>query len=164
NDPENPEFLHGLGQCHFWGTGDLTKAIESWEKAVAARPAHAEYQRSLAMSYNGLAIRQNPTEALRLHQKALLIRQRLVQNDPDNRNDLGSTLNNIGVLLAARGQNQEALAMYRRAVEHEEIAYSRAPQMIHYGRFLGLGYSNIASISWRLGQYNEALEWKRKSV
>src|SRR5262249_35618026 len=105
--------------------------------------------------------------SLRLHQKALLIRERLVQNDPDNlenRNDLGSTLNNIGVLLADRGQYQEALAMYRRAAEHEEVAYSKAPQMILYGRFLGTSYSNIASMSWTLGQHNEALVWQRKSV
>src|SRR5262245_43798306 len=167
NDPNNPEFQHGLGQCHFWGTSNYTKAIEIWEKAAAARPANAEYQRSLAMAYDSLATRQNPTESLRLHQKALLIRERLVQNDPDNlenRNDLGSTLNNIGVLLADKRQYQEALAMYRRAAEHQEVAYAKAPQMILYGRFLGTSYSNIACLSWWLGQHNEALEWQRKSV
>src|SRR5262249_18723075 len=45
NDPNNPEFQHGLGQCHFWGTSDYTKAVEIWEKVVAARPDQAEYQR-----------------------------------------------------------------------------------------------------------------------
>src|SRR5262249_50772673 len=167
NDPNNPEFQHGLGQCHFWGTSNYTKAIEIWEKAATAQPDHAEYQRSLAMAYDGLAIRQNPTESLRLHQKALLIRERLVQDDPDNlenRNDLGATLNNIGVLLSNKRQYQEALAIFRRAVEHQEVAYSKAPQMILYGQFLGTGYSNIASMSWTLGQHNEALEWRRKSV
>ncbi|MBI1917216.1 MAG: protein kinase [Planctomycetes bacterium] len=168
-DPENPEFQHGLGQCHYWGASDYAKAVEIWEKAVAARPAHAEYQRSLATAYNSLAIgeRQKPAESLRLHQKALVIREKLVQNDPDsleNRNDLGATLNNIGVLLADKGQYQEALAMCRRAAGHEEVAYAKAPQMILYGRFLGTSYSNIANMSWRLGQRDEALEWKRKSV
>src|SRR5262245_14839010 len=164
NDPNNPEFQHGLGQCHFWGTSDYTKAIEIWEKVAAARLDQPEYQRSLASAYNSLATRtgQNPAEALRLHQKALLIRERLVQDDPDNlenRNDLGSTLNNIGVLLANKRQYQEALAMFRRAAGHGEAAYSKAPQMILYGRLLGISYSNSACMSWTLGQRNEALEW-----
>src|SRR5262249_17492700 len=71
---------------------------------------------------------------------------------------------NIGVLLSNKRQYQEALAIFRRAVEHQEVAYSKAPQMILYGQFLGTGYSNIASMSWTLGQHNEALEWRRKSV
>ena len=58
-------------------------------------------------------------EALRSHERALAIRQKLADDNPaatDSRNDLAASHNNIGLLQAATGHPAEALRSHERAL------------------------------------------------
>jgi tetratricopeptide (TPR) repeat protein len=125
----------------------------------------------LGTAYNYLAIEHRNAgkiaEALEAQRKALALREALVRDNPEEPEDqtnLGGTLNNIGVLLADKGHQRDALAMYRRAAEHTAAAFARAPQVIGYGRFLAITYSNIARTQRDLGQPAEGLRSYRQCV
>ena len=159
--PESIEWRHGLAQCLFW-QGRLDEAIALWEKLV--QPDQRRFQKELAEAYNSRAVRfidaRELTKGLRDHQQALAIRERLVRlnpNDPEAHRDLGGTLNNLGVELAKKGRNAEALTMYRRAAERAQAAFAQAPQVIINGRFLTIQLHNVAYLERQLGHPSEAL-------
>ena len=161
-NPEDRAILAGVANCQF-RLGEYVPATALWEKLVAAEPTNPRYRRDLADAYNSLAIQQGIEkkldEQLKLHQKALALREVLVHDDPDNlefRVALGSTLNNLGVLLVDRGHPVNALAMYLREVEHEEAAFAKAPFEVLCARYLGVSYLNVARTQARLGRIQEA--------
>ena len=63
-----------------------------------------------------------------------------------------------------QGHQQDALAMYRRAVEQGEAAFAKAPQVILYGLYLGTQYRNVASMLQALGRHDEAIPAYQRSV
>ncbi len=147
--PDDRDFQEGLAKCHF-RLGDYDDAIAVWERLLKSDPTNPRYRRDLAEAFNSLAVqsRHKLAEVLQSHQKGRALREGLVQEFPDDleyRIALSSTLNNIGVLLSQQGHALDALAMYYRSVEHDEAAFSKAPQNLLYGRFLGITYSNVAS-------------------
>ncbi len=164
--PESIEWPSGLAECYFW-LGRLDEAIALLEKLV--QPEQPRFQKELAECYNSRAIQFSDSgrmaESLQDHQRALAIREMLVRlnpNDAGAQRDLGGTLNNIGVMLAKKNWDVEALTMYRRAAERAEAAYIQAPQVIMNGRFLSIQLGNVAETERQLGHVNEALAALRR--
>jgi tetratricopeptide (TPR) repeat protein len=104
---------------------------------------------------------------MQAYQQSLAIREMLVRLNPEDsvaHADLGGTLNNIGFLLANKRRYADALVMYRRAAEHGEAAFARAPQVVENGRVLTIELANIAFNERLLGHANEALAAYRRVV
>ena len=169
--PDDPDVQAGLADCQF-RLGAVPEAIAIYEKLLKLDPTNPRYRRELAEAYNAQATNQNDrskvAEILAAHRKALALREGLVRefpDDPEARNNLGGTLNNLGVVLDETGPSAgRALAMYRRAVEQAEAAFARAPQVVLYGRYLGTQYSNVASTLRALGRHDEAILAYQRSV
>jgi serine/threonine protein kinase/tetratricopeptide (TPR) repeat protein len=136
--PDDIDLRISLARCYLC-TGAPAKAIERWEKLLAAAPNNARYQKELADAYQALASqhrdkdkaatlaaygrqrRANGTVDLRIeekvaalaaHQQALALRSNLVRNDPDNvqaRRDLGQTLNGVAEILLDKGLLSEGV-------------------------------------------------------
>ena len=169
-NPADRTFQAGLASCQFlMGEHDVAIAIR--EKLIEADPTNPRYRRDLSDAYNALAIKQSDekkvAEPLQTHQKALALREGLVRDFPDSldyRLELGATLNNLGVLLAKQGHPLDALAMYLRAVEHDEAVFAKAPQNVLCGRYLGTSYLNIARTLHTLHRTEESERWFRKTI
>jgi serine/threonine protein kinase/tetratricopeptide (TPR) repeat protein len=163
--PADVELQHGRAQCLF-ALGRYGEAIAIWQKLV--RPGEPRFQHELADAYNGLALarerRGEKAQALADEKQCLAIRELLVRLNPDDptaHHGLGGTLNNIGTLL---DQPPERLAMYRRAAEHGEVAYTRMPHVLQHGEWLANQLSNCAGVERHLGNLGEALRLQRRAV
>ncbi|HZN33716.1 MAG TPA: serine/threonine-protein kinase, partial [Pirellulaceae bacterium] len=161
-EPGNIDLEHGRARCQFW-RGQSSEAIAAWEKLIERDRSRTDIRRELASAYNSIANSEKnagkPAESLQWHKKAHEIRKELAEATPDNIDDryaLGQTLNNIAVLLS--GNDADALALYRRALEHGQFAYNRAPQNVNYGRLVGTAQGNIGICESRLGSKEPALK------
>jgi serine/threonine protein kinase/tetratricopeptide (TPR) repeat protein len=169
-NPNDLEVQSGLAACQFH-LDAIPEAIEIYERLIKLDSTNPRYRRDLAEAYNSQATNQrDPTrvaERLESHRKALALRETLVRefpDDPEARNNLGGTLNNIGVMLNERAHEQDALAMYLRAVEQGEAAFARAPQVIVYGQYLGTQYRNVTRMLQLLGRNDEANQYEQKEI
>ncbi len=167
--PENAQARAGLAHCLAY-LGDHERAAEILAALHAADPENVEYRRDLADVWNSIAVETDDSEhqkVLELHQRALALRQGLVEefpHDPTMQRDLGGTLNNIGVMLGQLGHPRDGLAMYLQAAEHTERAFILAPQSVNNARFLAISYFNIAVTYHRLEEMEESDRWYRKSI
>jgi tetratricopeptide (TPR) repeat protein len=176
-EPAAVEPRIGLARCHFC-MGAWANAVEEWQKLLASDPNNARYQTELAQAFSALANqhRENKDKAAALatHQRALALRSTLVRNDPDNvqaRRDLGQTLSSVADLLAASQESHgedvaisDVLAMYRRSVEHSEVAFGRGSDRVQAGHELVLGCRKVAASERQLGHSSAALFWYQKSA
>jgi tetratricopeptide (TPR) repeat protein len=165
-NPAEPELSHGLAES-LYRLGRYDEAITIWQHLVV--PGQTRFQRELADAYNGAAYSGNPDPItqLDLFQKSLSIREMLVTLNPDDpiaRRDLGGSLHNIGVLLRRMGQPEQALALYRRALEQGEKAFAQAPHEWQIGEFVSDSLYNCAKIEDELGRLDESLKWYRRLV
>ena len=159
---ESPDVLKGLADCYYF-KGEYEKTIELCNKVLERKPLDVETRRLLGNAYNGLAVNPGkkppePVQQLKYHQQALAIREELVRSAPDdpvNLMELSGTLNNLGALLAEQGRIEDALAMYQRAAEYMEKAYSHAPNNPLYEKWLATAYGNIAGCQDQLGWKDE---------
>ena len=90
----------------------------------------------------------------------MTIRQELVEEfpqEPDYLAAIGSTINNLGVLLGRQGKTREALAMFQHALTFKAQAYQTAPEKILWGRWLCIGLRNVARTQAGFSQQEEAL-------
>ena len=166
-NPTDVELKNDLADCHFQ-RGRYDQAIALWKSLV--RPDVLRFRKELAEAYNGLGIdhgaANRPDPQLAANQQALALWEGLVGAEPENpeyRIGLAGSLNNLGVVLEATGHKAEAVAMFRRGVEHAELAYARSPQVVRYGRYLANGTANVANTLWGLNQgRDEAMAWARK--
>ena len=150
--PDDRAILNGLATVYF-RNGDNVRAADIWEKLHTADPAEPAYRRDLADVYNSLAIQRGHQKSSpsnwQFHQQGgAALREGLERDFPDNveyKMALGSTLNNLGVVLAEGGRSIDALAMYMRSVGQGEAAFARARFDVMYGRFLGVSYGNVAN-------------------
>lgn len=168
-NPADQELRQKLAACYV-RLGAYPQAIRVYEQLVQNYPDNVDYKNHLAETINSHALQvddNDPAGAIKHHQRALELRLEVVRRTPDDaeaRSDLGGTLNNIGVVLSSRERYTEALAMYRRAAWHQEIAFRNAPEVTQYGRYLGIITSNIGAMEDKLGDPDEAEQWYRKSA
>ena len=160
----------GLAQAYF-RRGRYDDVVSLCEEILQDDEAHPETRSLLSETYNSLAISEknddNIAAALSYHQQALTLREGLVQDFPDNSwyvAGLGSTVNNLGVLLAKQGQNREAQEMFERAVGYSAEAYSKSPQTIMWGRWLCIGLRNVANKQKAFGDQEAALTSFERAV
>ncbi len=167
---ESLEVRLGLAKAYFRSKRyDDTAAL--CQSILETDSKHAETRSLLANTYNSLACDdkndKDMAAALKYHQQALLLREGLVQDFPDNPEylaELGGTVNNLGVLLGRQGKNHKALEMFQRGVSYKAEAYRNAPQTILWGRWLGIGLRNVAVKQAAFGNQQEALQSFRRLV
>ncbi len=166
--PESVEWRHGLAQSYY-GLGRNDEAIALWQKLV--QPDQSRFQKELADAYHIRASRYQKegkiAEALQVRQQILPIRERLLRlhpDDPDAQRDLGGALSNLGGLLLRNGRLAETLTLFRRAADHAEAAFARAPQVIANGTFLVLCQNWIAFLEQHFGREKEALAAFRRGL
>ncbi|HKI17605.1 MAG TPA: serine/threonine-protein kinase, partial [Isosphaeraceae bacterium] len=165
-NPAEPELSHGLAESlHRLERYD--EAIAIWRRLVV--PGQTRFQRELADAYQAKAVSSGWEFAKRtdLYQKSLLIREMLVRLNPDDpiaRRDLGGILDNIGTLLHWMGQLEQAVAMYRRALEHGEKAFAQAPNDWRTGLFLSNVMERCAEVEFERGCLDELRKWQRRRI
>ena len=169
-NPNDLEVQSGLAACQFHLDG-IPEAIEIYERLIKLDSKNPRYRRDLAEAYNSQATNQrDPTrvaERLESNRRALALRESLVRefpDDPEARNNLGGTLNNIGVMLREGDHQQDALSMYLRAVEQGEAAFAKAPQLNVSGIYLGTQYRNVTQTLRALGRHDEANQNEQKEI
>ena len=132
-------------------------AVALCQSILREDPKHTETRSLLAETYNALAIKDSSNDlagALKHHQQALALRESLVQDfpgKPEYLAALGSTVNNLGVLLSRQGKEADALAMYQRSVGYAAEAHEKAPHNIQWGRWLCVGVRNVALLQKKSG-------------
>ena len=125
------------------------RAIAIWEKLI--RPDAPRYLASLGYAYNNASIAANRNDKLKeleLLQKALMVRERLVQlraDDPDARLGLSGSLNNIAIKLP-EDRNAEKLALMRTATEHGEARLRLQPTDRLTTSYLAIQLQNLAPL------------------
>jgi serine/threonine-protein kinase len=176
--------LLGLDPVHPRITPDealplLERAIGLWDGLARDEPGNVDHLGELANAYNLVGVlhshRGRMPESLRAQQAAIALRERLAAAHPDDpsfQNDLASSLNNLGALVERAGiEGVDQLRILQRAAAHGRVAYSRAPQVFRYGRFLTTTLRNIAVAERARGRpdaaeraFREALEVSRRLV
>jgi serine/threonine protein kinase len=163
-DQDTVEVRLELADAYFWAKR-YDDTVTLCKEILTAEPKHAEARRLLATTYNSLAIAEDTNTdvaaALDFHQKALTIRQALIEEFPDKLEylaDIGSTINNLGVLLDRQRKGREALAMYQQALTFKADAFQKAPERILWGRWVCIGLRNVAFKQSSFGQQDEALK------
>lgn len=159
-NPTDATAQEGLAEALFL-LGYNREAAAIWVKLLEAQPVNVRFRRELSNVYNRLALTESSSDsqAIDFHRKALDIREALVReaaDDPEAHNDLGTTLNNIGILLDQE-HDGESLAMFRQAAHHSEAAVQRAPHVILFTQTLSTAQKNMAVTERRLGRAAEAL-------
>jgi serine/threonine protein kinase/Tfp pilus assembly protein PilF len=165
--PGDVDLKNGLAQCHSY-SGRYDRAIAIWTSLV--RPDVLGFRKELAYAYAGLAIEhgngKRTDQQLMAYQRSLALWIELIGASPETPEyglGLSTTLNNLGVVLETTGQPNDALAMFRRAVEQDEAAYARSPHDTRAGRSLAISTANVAIILWAMNlDRDEALTWEQK--
>jgi tetratricopeptide (TPR) repeat protein/serine/threonine protein kinase len=163
-DPQaGEEVLAILAAAYYWANRH-DEAIQLCQRALAANPGAAPVRRTLADTYAALAKNADNIKdyavALQYHQQAFEIRDKLVQQHPDDAGynaELAATLNNIGVLLNRQGKTADQLKMYQRALGYHEKACRLAPHSILWGRWLATTSRNIGLSERSRGNAQAAL-------
>jgi serine/threonine protein kinase/tetratricopeptide (TPR) repeat protein len=161
---ESLEVRLGLAKSYF-RAARYDETMKICQTILKTEPKHAETRSLLANTYNSLALADkndgNTAIALAYHKQALPLRQGLVDDFPDNPDylaELGSTVNNLGVLHARQGNRWQAVELFKLGVSYHRQAYNRSPQTILWGRWLCISLRNVASYQPYFGERDKALE------
>jgi tetratricopeptide (TPR) repeat protein len=170
--PDDPEVQDGLAKALF-KRGQNERAIVIWEKLL--RPDNPRYLYDLgwacseaARSYGEApsSAKKDPAKQLEFLRKALAARERLVKlrpDDPEARQGLAASLNNIAVALT-KDHPSEQLPLYRRAAQEMEVAYKLRPNDPLTVRGVVVTVRNVASVAMALGHADEAVAAYRRVV
>jgi tetratricopeptide (TPR) repeat protein len=123
-----------------------------------ARRNLATAQHSLGTLYHDCFQADRAVESYRL---ALAQRERLQEEFPDEveyRCDLAGTCDRLGHSLERLNQREEALAVFRRAIEHQRAAVTLAPDQPRHRRSLGDLQGKLAKRLRDWGRLSEAVE------
>jgi tetratricopeptide (TPR) repeat protein len=138
----------------------LTSGIELAEKLVAATPNDRELRRKLAISYNSLSFVEREIDWSRSEEacrRAIALLDELDDDDirPDEaaefRSDVALYYNNLGAILAHRGDWSAACDSYRAAIDRQQQVQRLAPAVPAHRRELAVSWNN-------LGQALDALD------
>ncbi len=101
------------------------------------------------------------------YRKALNIQEELATRFPavpEYRGELAMTHNNLGILLADRGDGPEAEEQYRLAMDIQEQLASDFPDVPAYGISLGGSYCNFGKLVLSGEKPSDSLQWFAKAV
>ena len=143
------------------------RAIKLCEDNLPSDPAVESEQ---ARAYNRLAqllgTIERRGEARPLFQRAATMQRRLVEQTPDDashRQDLASTLCNLGFLLTHENL-AAAEDVYVEAVQIQQRLVERFPRPLVYRRDLALTWNNLGAVQNRRGQFEDAEASYRKAI
>ena len=123
--------------------------------------------KSLDRAASDLAFTRLAPEAAVYLQASLAIREALWKDNPSEvqiGDGLGSTLNNLGVLLRDDGRVEPAEAAYRRSVEIYEALWNDNPRNVEFGDGLGFTLNNLGNLLSDDGRVEPAEAAFRRSV
>jgi DGQHR domain-containing protein len=150
----------GVFNAEFVGRYAKALTLKSWfDEYKAEIASESEQSGSTATTYNDIAIMYASqgkfVEALRLLEKALLVRERVMGlNHPDT----AMTYNHIALVYSSLGE-------YKKALEWNEKALAIRERVLSPGHpDTAMTYSNIASVYSELGEYEKALKWYEKAL
>jgi tetratricopeptide (TPR) repeat protein len=159
-------------------TGQTALAVDAYGRArqlrevlVQAHPAITEYRRGLGHTLHQLGSAfvhgDRPAEAVEPLGASRALFERLVKDHPENldfRSSLGGVLNDLGLALAAQRRQRDAVAAFKAAIEHQQLAHTRAPKASTYTRFLANHYGGLSDAQGHLGEASAALESARRAI
>jgi eukaryotic-like serine/threonine-protein kinase len=140
------------------------EAIAILSKLVAGQPDSPEYLCSLATSCTKLGDllrdRGDLDDAVASISRAINIGTKIVDNHPD----VSDYLSTLGVALDSLGRVREFQSRYidaeqafRQAIERQQIAFEKAPQVLQFRRFLSGHYANLVETLRALERPEDAL-------
>jgi len=146
------------GACRWY-----EKAIELQQQLTRQASAVVVYRRDLAVSLNQLGQAQQQLDdlpaALASFAAAEEIVAQLVDDYPNEltfRSLCGAVLNNRAMALEASHENDIALPVYEKAIEHQRVTYQRAPMVTEYREFLSKHYYNYGRALRAAGRPRDA--------
>ncbi len=141
------------------------KAQACQEKAVAASPGMAEYERDLALTCNNLGAAQSraqrTSDAVNSYGRAIEIQRRLVAAAPSHklyRRDLAVSWNNLGLVHSGLSHADEAQQSFRQALAIQEPLAAQCPNDTSLQSSLGGIYNNLGIVLEGSGQQEAAAE------
>ena len=163
--PDDREVQDCLARA-LYRQGQAERAIAIWERLV--RPDDPRYQAKLGNAYSNAAFhfKNDPSQVLEFHRKALMIRERLVRLqpfDPEARLGLAASLNQIALQLK-EDRNHEALVLFYKALEQGEAAYRLDPTDRLTTQFLVTQLEQVAARAKRAGETAEELAAHRRRI
>ena len=132
----NSSFLHNISGAVYKGLGQLDTSIESYKKALALKPDHANAYYNMG---NALKERGKLEEAIEAYNKALVFNP-----------DYADAYNNIGNALQDQSKLEEAISAFKRVL-------SLKPNCAE-------AYCNIGNVFAAQGDLEEAIIAYRKSL
>ena len=143
------------------------QALEMFQKLAHEKEKEKNdpgtYQSDIATTYNNLGnvqLRlQQTAEALKAHQQAQAIYQKLLERSPDNltyQSDLASTLQYVGQSLDKAGKRDEAAATLQKAIERQKAVLDKEPSRGAARRQLSDHYFQLAKVQREAGRVKDA--------
>jgi serine/threonine-protein kinase len=141
--------------------GWYQKALIILEKLTQDSPAVTEFQEDLAKIYGNLGLLENeagkPAAALGWYKKSQAIWEKLIQtNATPYHSGLGQVLDFIGLAWELQGQHEKALTAYQKAIDHQRMAFAKAPKVMWYRQLLSDHYTSLARLQRTLNRPTEA--------
>jgi tetratricopeptide (TPR) repeat protein len=116
--------------------GNLTKAIESYEKAIKINPDAAGAYNNLGLAYKDQG---NLTKAIQYYKKA-------IELDPD----AAKAYNNLGIVYANQGNHTKAIEYYKKTIELDPDDAE--------------AYYNLGLTYYLQGNYTKAIQYYKKAI
>lgn len=144
------------------------KEVRLMEKLAAAQPAPVSVRNSLALAYTDLGNVTGNNElpnlgdakgAMELFQKVRVIREKLVAENPRNREQrmfLSAAYARIGALQQALDNKEGSVAAYRQAIAEDEQLMREEPLNVLYRREAAVDNRSVALVLIRVGNLQEA--------
>jgi tetratricopeptide (TPR) repeat protein len=161
--------LHGMGntaeeRVAWQEQRDIATALEAESATDAVRAV-------LAQSYDNIGLRltkrQNLTEALQAHQKALAIWQKLTDANPavtEFQRYLAANHHQTGLVLALTGEREEAMVSFGKSVAILQNLADANPDVTKFQVDLAGSHIGMAPLLSGLGQPERALTEHRKAL
>jgi tetratricopeptide (TPR) repeat protein len=144
------------------------KAVVLMERLAAAQPTSYPVRDALALAYTHLGNVAGNNErpnlgdargAMELFQKVRVIREKLIAEDPANREQrlaLSGTWSRIGAIRQALDDKEGSVAAYREAIAQDERLMHDEPLNVLYRREAAVDNRSVALILIRTGDLGEA--------
>ena len=156
-------YLHRNEGRYVEAKAELIECLKLREATMHDHPTVAFYKQGVAWTRYNLGIVNLKTGRLsdaRVDlERARDLFGELVRSDPEklyNWNILGGVLAELGQTLKDSGNDQQALAAFQQAIEHQRHAFDKNPAHRDYREDLGSHYLGLASVQRKLGLPAEA--------
>jgi serine/threonine protein kinase len=152
--------LHEASEQRAQAEQNLEEARNKQERA----DRHLALQKELLNSYSNLNVLQTtsnqPAEAIQSARRTCVLLEQLVALEPDNleyQSAWGGALHTLAVALEKLGRHAEALAAYRQAIEHQKVAFARAPKGPNHREWLSNHHYCAGRVLRDLGRLADAV-------